>query len=152
MKIAVASDKNTSLVQTVLQDIQSRGHEVILFGALSTRESEADWPVSSSAAAQAVVNGAADEGVIFCWTGTGASIAANKVSGIRAALCCDAVTAQGARTYNHANVLVMSLRATSDAMGKEILDAWFATPFSDDAWNIRQVNRISEMESAKRAR
>jgi ribose 5-phosphate isomerase B len=73
-----------------------------------------------------VAEGQADEGVLFCYTGTGASIAANKVPGIRAALCSDAQTARGARWWNDANVLVMSLRATSTEVAKEILDAWFS--------------------------
>ena len=72
------------------------------------------------------------KGIVFCWTGTGASIAANKVRGIRAALCHDAETARGARIWNRANVLALSLRATSEALAKEILEAWFATPYSDD--------------------
>ena len=86
-----------------------------------------------------VADGRADEAVVMCWTGTGASLAANKVAGIRAALCHDAETARGARVWNHANVLALSLRATPMPIAREILDAWFSTPYSDDDWNLRQI-------------
>jgi ribose 5-phosphate isomerase B len=90
--------------------------------------------------------GQADEGIVFCWTGTGASIAANKVRGIRAALCHDAETARGARIWNHANVLALSLRVTSEALAKEILEAWFSTSYSDDEWNCQQIARLCQLE------
>jgi ribose 5-phosphate isomerase B len=93
-----------------------------------------------------VANKQADEGIVCCWTGTGASIAANKVPGIRAALCHDAQTASGARTWNHANVLALSLRTTTEAIAKEILDAWFSTPYSTDDWNRLQIARIQQLE------
>ncbi|NOZ06913.1 MAG: RpiB/LacA/LacB family sugar-phosphate isomerase [Chloroflexi bacterium] len=144
MKIAVGSDERTHLTGAVIEDLRARGHELTLFGPLAGREE--DWPVVSRALAEAVAGGAADEGILFCWTGTGASIAANKVPGIRAALCRDAETARGARIWNHANVLVMSLRATAEAIAKEILDAWLQTPYSDDDWNLQQIERIREME------
>ena len=83
----------------------------------------------------------------MCWTGTGASLAANKVAGIRAALCHDAETARGARVWNHANVLALSLRATPVPIAREILDAWFSTPVSDDEWNLRQMARIRAIET-----
>jgi ribose 5-phosphate isomerase B len=82
----------------------------------------------------------------MCWTGTGCTIAANKVPGIRAALCVDAETAKGARIWNHANVLALSLRATPEAVARAILDTWFETPVSTDDWNLRQMERIREME------
>jgi ribose 5-phosphate isomerase B len=82
----------------------------------------------------------------MCWTGTGASLAANKVPGIRAALCQDAETAKGARIWNHANVLALSLRATPIPIAREILDAWFSTPFSTDEWNLKQMERIRHIE------
>ncbi|WP_341525375.1 RpiB/LacA/LacB family sugar-phosphate isomerase [Nostoc sp. UHCC 0302] len=146
MKIAIGSDERTNLTNRVIEELQQRGHEVLPFGSLAENDSEVDWPVSSSKVALAVANNKADEGIVFCWTGTGASIAANKVSGIRAALCHDAETARGARIWNHANVLVLSLRATTDAIAKEILDAWFSTPYSDDQWNLQQIERIKQLE------
>ena len=93
-----------------------------------------------------VAGGQADEAIVMCWTGTGCTLAANKVPGIRAALCQDAETAKGARIWNHANVLGLSLRATPEAVAKEILNAWFSTPYSDDEWNMRQIQQIKEIE------
>ena len=124
MKIVVASDEKTVLTDFVVEDLKERGHEVILLGPLA--DEELPWTLVSEQLADTVAKGEADEGVLFCYTGTGASIAANKVPGIRAALCGDAQTAQGARWWNDANVLVMSLRATSTEVAKEILDAWFS--------------------------
>jgi ribose 5-phosphate isomerase B len=99
-----------------------------------------------------VANKQADEGIVCCWTGTGASIAANKVPDIRAALCHDAQTASGARTWNHANVLALSLRTTTEAIAKEILDAWFSTPYSNDDWNCLQIARIQQLEEQARGK
>ena len=121
MKIAVASDEKTALTDFVVEELQQRGHEVQLFGPL--KGEALPWTLASEKLADAVARGEAQEGVLFCYTGTGASMAANKVPGIRAALCSDAQNAKGARWWNDANVLVMSLRATSPDVAKEILDA-----------------------------
>lgn len=147
MRIAVGSDERTHLTDVVIEELRKRGHELILFGPLAENDPDVDWPLTSRKVAEAVASGQADEGIVFCWTGTGASIAANKVPGVRAALCHDAETARGARIWNHANVLALSLRATSEAIAKEILDAWFSTPYSDDEWNRRQIERIRQMEA-----
>jgi ribose 5-phosphate isomerase B len=144
MKIAVSTDERTHLVEAVLADLARRGHEVAYFGPAAGIE--ADWPEVTLQAAEQVVAGAADEAIVMCWTGTGCTIAANKVPGIRAALCADAETAKGARIWNHANVLGLSLRATPEAVAKEILDAWFATPLSDDDWNRLQMERVRAIE------
>ena len=93
---------------------------------------DGQWVEVGHAVGDAVAGGRADTGVLFCWTGTGASIAANKVAGVRAALCTDAATAAGARTWNDANVLVMGLRLTTPEVAKEMLDAWFATAVDPD--------------------
>lgn len=146
MKIAIGSDERTHLTDMLIEELSKRGHDLMLFGPLLENDSDVDWPLVSSKVAETVANGKADEGIVCCWTGTGASIAANKVSGIRAALCHDAETARGARIWNHANVLALSLRATPEAIAKEILDAWFATPYSDDEWNRQQMERIKELE------
>jgi ribose 5-phosphate isomerase B len=146
MKIAVGSDERTHLTDIITEELQKQGHELLLFGPLTENDPEVDWPLVSSKVASAVANGQADEGIVCCWTGTGASIAANKVPGIRAALCHDAETARGARIWNHANVLALSLRATPEAIAKEILDAWFATPYSEDEWNRQQMERIRQLE------
>ncbi len=147
MRIAVGSDERTHLTDMVIEELRQRGHELLLFGPLAEDDPETDWPLTSRKVAEAVASGRADEGIVFCWTGTGASIAANKVPGVRAALCHDAETARGARIWNHANVLALSLRLTSEAVAKEILDAWFDTPFSDDEWNLTQIERIRQMEA-----
>lgn len=147
MRIALSSDERTELTDFLIRELRERGHEVLLFGAIAENDPDVDWPLASSRAARAVVNGEADEAIVCCWTGTGASIAANKVRGIRAALCHDAETARGARIWNHANVLALSLRATSIPIAKEILDAWFETPFSEDEWNLQQMGRIRALEA-----
>ncbi|MCC7352579.1 MAG: RpiB/LacA/LacB family sugar-phosphate isomerase [Anaerolineae bacterium] len=126
MRIAVGSDERTHLTDTVVEELQKRGLQVTLFGPLAGNKDA--WPEVARAVAEQVSEGHCDEGVVLCWTGTGVSMAANKVPGIRAALCHDAETAKGARLWNHANILAMSLRATSEAVAKEILAAWFATP------------------------
>ena len=144
MRIAVASDERTGVADELVEQLRRRGHEPILHGALAEGE-RADWAWASEAAARDVADGRAEQGIVCCWTGTGASIAANKVGGIRAALCGDAETARGARTWNDANVLALSLRATSTPVLDEILDAWFATAASadsDDAENVRHVDEI----------
>ncbi len=133
MKIAVAADERTGVAEAVAAELEKRGHEVVAaHGALNEAERD-DWAWASEAAARDVADGRADQAVVCCWTGTGASIAANKVAGVRAALCGDAETAGGARKWNDANVLALSLRATSPALLEEILDAWFnAEPSADD--------------------
>ena len=149
MKIAVSSDEKTAVTTAVIADLEKRGHAVALFGAVADGAGDAaDWPVATGGAAAAVAGGGADEAVVFCWTGTGASIAANKVAGVRAALCGDAETARGARKWNRANVLALSLRATTEAVAAEILEAWFATAYLDDEWNRRQIERVGELERA----
>src|SRR5438067_8376826 len=131
MRIAVAADERTGVADAVVDELRRRGHEPVLHGALSESEPDA-WAWASEAAARDVAEGRAEQGVVCCWTGTGASIAANKVTGVRAALCVDAQTAQGARRWNDANVLALSLRATSEAELAEILDAWFAQDASEE--------------------
>jgi len=118
---------------------------VITFGALAP-EDRSDWAWCSEAAARAVADGDADLAIVCCWTGTGASIAANKVPGIRAALCTDAETARGARRWNDANALALSLRLTSTAMLSEILDAWFVTQASTDPGDRANIAKASGTE------
>ena len=144
MKIAVAADERVGVAEALLEELRKRGHDPIVHGALSDEERD-DWAWASEAAARDVAEGRAEQGIVCCWTGTGASIAANKVAGIRAALCADAETARGARSWNDANVLALSLRTTSEALLAEILDGWFeGTPSedSDDVANVRHVDEI----------
>ncbi len=145
MKIAVSTDERTHLVDYILAELERRGHEVQYFGPAAGEER--DWPEVTLHAVEQVTRGAVDEAIVMCWTGTGCTIAANKVPGIRAALCHDAETAKGARIWNHANALGLSLRATPEPIAKEILQAWFDTPLSDDQWNLRQMERIKEIEA-----
>ncbi len=144
MKLAVGSDERTHLTDTVIKELTTRGHTVELFGPLHDRNES--WPLVAQAVAERVAQGHADAGILFCWTGTGVSIAANKVPGIRAALVHDAETAKGARLWNRANVLCLSLRATGEAVAKEILDAWFATPLGTDAADVECVEQVGEIE------
>jgi ribose 5-phosphate isomerase B len=146
MRIAVAADERTGIADALLDELRRRGHEPIPHGALSDAERD-DWAWASEAAARDVAEGRADQGVVCCWTGTGASIAANKVRGIRAALCGDAATAAGARKWNDANVLALSLRATAPAVLAEILDAWFDAAPSRDMDDRANVEHLAEIES-----
>jgi ribose 5-phosphate isomerase B len=145
MRIAVAADERTGIAESVVDELRRRGHEPIPHGALSDSERD-DWAWASEAAARDVADGRADQAVVCCWTGTGASIAANKVRGIRAALCGDAATAAGARKWNDANVLALSLRATSPALLEEILDAWFGAQPSRDMDDRANVEHLAEIE------
>ena len=117
----------------------------MLHGAYVSDE-PSDWAWASERAARDVVDGTADQAVVACWTGTGACIAANKVAGIRAALCADAQTAAGARRWNDANVLALSLRTTSEAQLEEILDAWLDGAASTDEDDERNVAHLVEIE------
>lgn len=148
MKIAVASDEKTDLTDFVISELKERGHNLRLFGPLAGEDLA--WPLASEKLADSIANGEAEEGVLFCYTGTGSSMAANKVPGIRAALVKDAETARGARWWNDANVLVMSLRATSKEVAKEILEAWFSeSVLEEEKPFVDQVREIEERHSRK---
>jgi ribose 5-phosphate isomerase B len=148
VRIAVAADERTGIADAVVQELRRRGHEPLLHGALSDAERD-DWAWASEAAARDVAEGRAQQGVVCCWTGTGASIAANKVAGVRAALCLDAQTADGARRWNDANVLALSLRATSEAQLAEILDAWFAGAPSSEPEDVANVGHLAELDERR---
>jgi ribose 5-phosphate isomerase B len=144
MRISVAADERTGVAEAVVEELRRRGHEPLLHGALNDEERD-DWAWASEAAARDVAEGRAEQAVVCCWTGTGASIAANKVPGVRAALCGDAETARGARKWNDANALALSLRGTSAAVLGEILDAWLESGPSDepeDRANVRHLDEI----------
>jgi ribose 5-phosphate isomerase B len=145
MRIAVAADERVGVAEAVVAELRKRGHEPVVHGALSDEERD-DWAWASEAAARDVAEGRAEQAIVCCWTGTGASIAANKVSGVRAALCLDAQTADGARRWNDANALALSLRATSEAELAEILDAWFEGEPSGDAEDTANVRHLTEIE------
>ena len=145
MRIAVAADECTGVAEAVADELRRRGHEPILHGALALDEPD-DWAWASEAAARDVAEGRADQAVVCCWTGTGASIAANKVRGIRAALCADAATAAGARRWNDANVLALSLRTTSRAELEEILEAWLTGEPSAQDDDRANVDHLADIE------
>jgi ribose 5-phosphate isomerase B len=144
VKIAVAADERTGVADALVDELRRRGHEPLVHGALADGERD-DWAWASEAAARDVADGRAEQAVVCCWTGTGASIAANKVHGVRAALCGDAETASGARRWNDANVLALSLRSTSEALLGEILDAWFAAAPSEEASDAHNIRHLEEI-------
>lgn len=144
MKIAVGSDEKTHLTDTVVKELRERGHEVKLHGPLAGVK--AAWPRVARNVAEAVTSSEAQEGILFCWTGTGVSIAANKVPGVRAALCEDAETARGARLWNDANVLCLSLRRVSETLAMEILQAWFKTAYKPNPEDDSCLDQVAEIE------
>jgi ribose 5-phosphate isomerase B len=146
MRISVAADELTGIAGLLVAELERRGHSSVTHGALNDSE-RSDWAWASEAAARDVAEGRAEQGIVCCWTGTGAAIAANKVDRVRAALCLDAASADGARRWNDANVLALSLRATSEAELAEILDAWFAGEPSADAADRANIDHLGELES-----
>ena len=134
MRIAFATDERTGLTDHIKDALAERGHEVVVVGE------DVPWPDAGRGVGEAVVGGDADRGVVCCWTGTGVSIAANKVPGVRAALCTDRATAEGARKWNDANVLALGLRLTSATVADEMLDAFLATePAASEAGNFGRL-------------
>jgi ribose 5-phosphate isomerase B len=142
MRIVVGADDEGPVAETVVDELRSRGHDVTVL----ERE---QWPDVARKVAETVAKGDADQGVLFCWTGTGTSMAANKVPGVRAALVWEPWIAEGARRWNDANVLVMSLKRVEPETAKEILDAWLGVeePDADEAANIA---RLGELDRARK--
>ena len=128
MRIALGADELTALVDAMVGYLVEGGHQVTRFGKAAGEDES--WGPTARRVAEAVASGQAELGIVCCWTGTGVSIAANKVAGVRAALCGDAETARGARRWNDANVLALSLRLTSEQVMKEIVTAWLSEPYS----------------------
>ena len=140
MRVALGADEDLPLVGALAAYLEEKGHAVATYGA--AKGTVEPWALTAVDVAEAVARGQAELGVVCCWTGTGVSIAANKVRGIRAALCGDAATAAGARKWNDANVLALSLRATTPAVAREILDAWLGTPYSGtEDESLRVIDR-----------
>ena len=137
MKVVVATDEDRAVVEHVAGRLRERGHDVTVLPA-------AAWGAMATDAAGRVARGEFDQAIVCCWTGTGASIAANKVRGIRAALCTDAITAAGARRWNDANVLALSLRLLSELVATEIVDAWLDTAY--DGTEGESLARLHEEE------
>jgi len=147
MRIAIVSDEPYAVHDHVCAWLEQRGHVLVRFGAVQTG-TEADWASAAEKAAMSVASGHCEQGVFFCWTGTGISIAANKVAGIRAALCADPGTAAGARVWNHANVICLSNRTLAPDMADEILAAWFDTDPGDRG--LEGLARLNEVEARHR--
>jgi len=148
MRIALCSDEPYPVHATLRRAIEARGHTVVPFGAIASAHEE-PWADVAEAAALSVARGDCDEGVFACWSGTGICMAANKVAGIRAALCADPGAASAARVWNHANVLCLSNRTLSDDMAREILDAWFDTePGTRGAEGVTRMNAVDERQRA----
>jgi ribose 5-phosphate isomerase B len=134
MRIAFGTDEDTPLTSAVVEALRGKGHEVVHVAP------GRPWAEVGEAVGRAVADGQADQGVVCCWTGTGVSIAANKVPGVRAALCTDAETARGARRWNDANVVALSLRLTSEQVANEVLDAFLTT--GPDESEREQIDRL----------
>jgi ribose 5-phosphate isomerase B len=141
VRVALGADEATPLTDALARDLAARGHDVVLFAPIGQPGGETkQWAEVGHEVGEMVAGGDVDTAVVCCWTGTGVSIAANKVRGVRAALCTDAATAAGARTWNDANVLVVGLRLTSPEVAHEMLDAWFATdPDPREAGNVARL-------------
>ncbi len=150
MRISFGADERNHVTDFIIKELTSRGHDVTRYGPIRSDGQDEDernlWPRLAHDIAKDIRGGRADEGIVCCWTGTGVVIAANKTPGIRAALCVDAETARGARLWNRANVLALSLRLTSEPLAKEILHAWFETPLGEDPLDVACVNYLSEIE------
>ena len=136
MRIVFGTDEQTPLTVSVIEELRTLGHDVELVG------DGAQWPEVGHAVGRAVASGRAERGVVCCWTGTGVAMAANKVPGIRAALCTDAATAQGARRWNDANVLAFGLRLTSAEVASEMLRAFLET--HPDETERTAISRVEE--------
>jgi ribose 5-phosphate isomerase B len=147
VRIAVASDEPYPVHEVLVTALERRGHEVVRMGAVKTG-ADCAWAEVAEEAARAVADGRCDEAVVCCWTGTGASIASNKVRGIRAALCVDAQTAAGARIWNHANVLCLSNRLLTADLAEEILASWLETDPGDKG--TAGVHALAEVEARSR--
>jgi len=148
-RVAVGSDMRHPVADGIADTLEEAGWAVVRCGAVGAPDTP--WPDVAEQVARLVASGAVDDGIVCCWTGTGVSIAANKVPGIRAALCGDAETARGARRWNAANVLALSLRATSAAVAQEIVDAWQSTA-DVDASEQPNIARVGDIERRYRER
>lgn len=141
--IAMGSDHGGfELKEKLMEHLSERGLEYKDFGTYSS--ASCDYPVYAKAVANAVASGECDRGIIICGTGIGVSITANKVRGIRAALCGDCFSAEATRQHNDANVLCMGARVVGDGLALKIADTFLDTPFSNDERHIRRISMIED--------
>ncbi len=145
MKVAIGSDhRGYDAKQRIRAFLESRGHDVTDFGCDGTES--CDYPDAAIPTAQAVAQGAAERGILCCGTGIGMSIAANKVHGVRASLCHDAVTAEMARRHNNANVLCLPADLISDSLIERVVDVWLETTF-EAGRHERRIDKITTYEN-----
>tara|TARA_B100000945_G_scaffold275534_1_gene239603 strand:+ start:8763 stop:9230 length:468 start_codon:yes stop_codon:yes gene_type:complete len=144
MKIAIGADEKTDLTDFVVSYVANLRHKPRLFGALACKNET--WSKTARFVAEDINAGKAQEGILLCWTGTGVCLVANKVPTIRAVLCVDSETARGARLWNKANVLCLSLRKTTDAVAKEVLDMWFKTKYVSNTEDNKAIEEIRQIE------
>ncbi len=145
MRVVVGADEALPVVDAVTAAVGALGYEPVVVGPAAGGTDE--WADVAATAARIVAAGEADWGVVLCWSGTGVAIAANKIPGIRAALCTDAETARLARKYNHANVLALSMRVSSSAVADEIVRAFAGTPYGDEDFDTRNVARVAALDT-----
>ena len=139
--IAIGSDHGGyALKKALMEHLDKRGLAYKDFGTYS--EASCDYPVYAKAVANAVVNGECDRGILICGTGIGVSMTANKIHGIRAALCGDCFSAEATRLHNDANVLCMGARVVGEGLALKIADTFLDTPFSNDERHIRRISQI----------
>jgi len=146
MKLSVGADERLDVVVRVLKVLKKAGYKITYYGP--SGKGSVPWPEVARCVAEDVASGSSQEGILFCWTGTGVSIAANKVKGIRAALCTDAETARGARLWNNANVLCMSMRLTAIPVAEEILASWFGTQYKPNPKDDACLEEITRIENS----
>lgn len=141
--IAIGCDHGGyALKQEIMKHLEERGLEVKDYGCYS--EESVDYPVYGKAVAQAVASGECEKGILICGTGIGISITANKVKGIRAALCGDCFSAQATREHNDANIVALGARVTGPGLAIKIVDTFLDTPFSNDERHIRRIKMIED--------
>ena len=148
MKISVGADERNHTVEWILKYLNEEGNQVVWYGPQPGETGH--WPDVARKVAEDVASRKSAEGILLCWTGTGVSIAANKTGGIRAALCVDAETARGARLWNNANVLCLSLRLTTHALAEEILRSWFETQYQPNPQDELCLNMLADMDLTNR--
>lgn len=144
IRVIVGSDDLYACAREAVEYLKRKGMNVVTTGALKTGKPE-PWTEVALEVAEAVSRGDFDFGVLICYTGTGVSIVANKVPGVRAAVCNDPGTARGARLWNDANVLVMSGRLVTDILSREILDAWLSVS-EPDPTELANIQKLKEID------
>lgn len=151
MKLAVGADERMRIVDVTLGFLHERDFEISYYGPEEESQTFL-WPEVATRVAEDVAKGIVDEGILFCWTGTGVSIAANKTPGVRAALCDDDHTAKGARLWNNANVLCISMRRTSEVVIKEILESWFSHEYIPNPSDDKCLAIVDKLDSDRLTR